>query len=168
VAVAFFVGAIDNTMYGLAQNKATIFAAVALSSITGMAFPTISAIKANNVAVTEQGRIQGALYSLQALASGLGPVLLRLVYSKFRDSTFGPGAMFVFAASLYMVAVAVACALPPDRANARRRGSDTRDDDDDDENNDDALMDYDELISSSSSDSSRGRNVDGAMYGSLL
>jgi Na+/melibiose symporter-like transporter len=52
VAICFFVGAVDNIMYGLAQNKATIFAAVALSSLTGMAFPTISAIKANNVVST--------------------------------------------------------------------------------------------------------------------
>jgi hypothetical protein len=49
VAICFFIGAIDNTMYGLAQNKSTVYAAVALSALTGMAFPTISAIKANNV-----------------------------------------------------------------------------------------------------------------------
>lgn len=97
IAVCFFVGAVDNTMYGLASNKATIYSAVALSALTGMAFPTISAIKANNVKVTEQGRIQGALYSLQALASGIGPVVLRMMYSNFRDTPIGPGAMFVFA-----------------------------------------------------------------------
>ena len=49
VAIGFFIGAVDNTMYGLARNKSTIYAAVALSALTGMAFPTISAIKANNV-----------------------------------------------------------------------------------------------------------------------
>jgi len=119
VAICFFVGAVDNTMYGLARNKNTIYAAVALSAFTGMAFPTISAIKANNVAETEQGRIQGALYSLQALASGIGPVLLRFVYSRFKETAVGPGAMFIFAGMLYLVAMAVACALPKDKANAR-------------------------------------------------
>jgi len=49
VALCFFIGAVDNTMYGIATNKGTIFAAVALSAFTGMAFPTISAIKSNNV-----------------------------------------------------------------------------------------------------------------------
>jgi DHA1 family tetracycline resistance protein-like MFS transporter len=49
VAICFFIGAVDNTMYGLARNKSTLYAAVALSALTGMAFPTISAIKANNV-----------------------------------------------------------------------------------------------------------------------
>ncbi len=69
---------------------------------------------------SEQGRIQGALYSLQALASGIGPVLLKIVYSKTKDTVLGPGAMFIFAAGLYLVDVCVACALPKDKANARR------------------------------------------------
>jgi Na+/melibiose symporter-like transporter len=49
VAICFFLGAVDNTMYGIATKKSTIYAAVAISALTGMAFPTISAIKANNV-----------------------------------------------------------------------------------------------------------------------
>ena len=49
---------------------------------------------------SEQGRIQGALYSLQALASGIGPVLLRFVYTHTKRSPLGPGTMFVFAGFL--------------------------------------------------------------------
>jgi Na+/melibiose symporter-like transporter len=49
VAICFFVGAVDNSMYGLATNKTTIYVAVAISGLAGMAFPTISAIKSNNV-----------------------------------------------------------------------------------------------------------------------
>jgi len=146
VALCFFIGAVDNCMYGIAQNKATIYAAVALSALTGMAFPTISAIKANNVDEAEQGRIQGALYSLQALASGVGPVLLRFVYSQCKNSVLGPGAMFVFAGGLYLVAVAVACALPKDKANARR-------DHEDDEDYQD-LLDMDNTSRSHSSNAS--------------
>ena len=188
VALAFAVGAIDNTMYGLARNKTTIYIAVALSTLTGMAFPTISAIKANNVAVNEQGRIQGALYSLQALASGIGPVLMRFVYAQCReDSRLGPGTMFVFAACLYLVAVGVACALPSDQANARRGGGEESDDGYSTghgiatpDAQDDGLMDFDELVSSSSSSSSsssersdrgsrrRDGNGDAGRYGSLI
>ena len=69
---------------------------------------------------SEQGRIQGALYSLQALASGIGPVVLRFIQQHSKNSIFGPGTMFVFAGMLYLVAVAVACALPKDQANSRR------------------------------------------------
>ena len=190
VALAFAVGAIDNTMYGVARNKTTIYVAVALSTLTGMAFPTISAIKANNVAVNEQGRIQGALYSLQALASGLGPVLMRFVYSLCQDdSRFGPGTMFVFAACLYVVAVGVACALPSDQANARPEedggGGRGMGFDDGNENTaifegqqDAGMMDFNEWVSSSSSSSEasggsetsrrRNGNDDSGMYGSLI
>mmetsp|Transcript_1108 Transcript_1108/g.1989 ORF Transcript_1108/g.1989 Transcript_1108/m.1989 type:complete len:267 (-) Transcript_1108:2796-3596(-) len=125
VALAFFCGAIDNAMYGLAKHKGTVYAAVAVAGLTGMAFPTISAIKANNVHETEQGRIQGALYSLQALAAGLGPVALKFVYSQTKDGPLGPGSMFLFASGLYLVAVVIACSLPSDKANARRCTTDS-------------------------------------------
>jgi Na+/melibiose symporter-like transporter len=49
VALCFFLASINNLIYGVAQNKATIFIAVGFSGFGGMAFPTISAIKANNV-----------------------------------------------------------------------------------------------------------------------
>ena len=46
---AFFVGAITNFMYGIAPNGATIYVAIAFAGFGMMAFPAISAIKANNV-----------------------------------------------------------------------------------------------------------------------
>merc|ERR1711862_1091999 len=49
VIIAFLCGTIYNTLYGIATNKVTVFIAIAISSFAGMAFPTISAIKSNNV-----------------------------------------------------------------------------------------------------------------------
>lgn len=119
IIVAFFLGAVYNLLYGLAKDKTTIFIAVCISSFLGMSFPTISAIKSNNVDESEQGRIQGALYSLSALASGLGPVLLRIVYSHTKNLPYpGPGIMFIFAAFLFLVATGFAFALPKDKANS--------------------------------------------------
>lgn len=124
IVIAFLLGAVDNFMYGAAKNKSTIYVATVISSFGGMSFPTISAIKANNVEESEQGRIQGALYSLQALAAGVGPMLLRGVYHYTKDTDFpGPGAMFTFAGFLYIVAAGFAFALPKDKANSARRHS---------------------------------------------
>jgi DHA1 family tetracycline resistance protein-like MFS transporter len=148
VAFAFLCGAIDNAMYGLARNKTTIFVALGVAGLTGMAFPTISAIKANNVDESEQGRIQGALYSLQALASGLGPVSLKFVYSKTKDSTLGPGSMFLFASCLYLIAVCIACYLPKDKANAHGRNGTGMINGDSNQD----LEEYLQLASNSSSD----------------
>ncbi|GKY96168.1 hypothetical protein MPSEU_000576600 [Mayamaea pseudoterrestris] len=120
VTLCFCLGSLHNVIYGLAKTKAAIFVAVAISSFGAMSFPTISAIKANNVEASEQGRIQGALYSLSALASALGPVTLRFVYHYTKDGAFlGPGSMFIVAAGLYLVAVYCAHLLPPE-ANSKR------------------------------------------------
>lgn len=71
---------------------------------------------------SEQGRIQGALYSLSALASGLGPVVLRFVYHHTRDMPYpGPGIMFIFASFLYLIASGCAFLLPKDLANSKKR-----------------------------------------------
>jgi len=122
VTFCFLVGAADNFMYGIAKDKTLVFVAMGLGSLTNMSFPTISAIKANNVNESEQGRIQGALYSVQALASGTGPMAMRCVYHFTKDGAFmGPGSMFVFASTLMVVASGCAFALPKDKADSRRQ-----------------------------------------------
>lgn len=49
IIVAFLVGALHNYLYGVAKVKSTIFISATIASLTGMSFPTISAIKSNNV-----------------------------------------------------------------------------------------------------------------------
>ncbi len=49
IMVAFVVGALHNLLYGIAKGKRTLFASAIIASLTGMSFPTISAIKSNNV-----------------------------------------------------------------------------------------------------------------------
>ena len=120
VMLCFSLGVVHNTLYGLAENKQMIFIAVAIGSFVSMSFPTISAIKSNNVDESEQGRIQGALYSLSALASALGPMTLRCVYHFTKDGVFlGPGSMFIFAAGLYAIASYCAYLLPPQATSSR-------------------------------------------------
>ena len=72
-----------------------------------------------NVKESEQGRIQGALFSVQALAAGAGPMVLRAIYHYTKDGT--PGAMFIAAAGLYLVAAGFGWALPPEKANSSAR-----------------------------------------------
>lgn len=132
VTFCFVLGAADNFMYGIAKSKTMVFVAMGLGALTNMSFPTISAIKANNVNESEQGRIQGALYSVQALASGTGPMAMRFVYHYTKDGAFlGPGSMFVFASGLLLVASGCAFALPKDKADSRQRFNNMNDSDDD-------------------------------------
>jgi len=124
VAISFLAGTVVNLMYGIAHHKSTIFAALIISGFSQMSFPTISAIKANNVDSSEQGRIQGALYSVKALASGVGPAMLQFVYSKtkmYHGILLGPGTMFIFASGLFLVGVLLTLLLPNDKTNTNPR-----------------------------------------------
>lgn len=129
VMACFVCGVVHNLFYGLAgdtsssssqhhahvNKKSMIFMGAAISSLVGMAFPTISAIKANNVHKCEQGRIQGALFSLQAVAAAIGPTTMRFVYhftKNYAGAFVGPGSMFCFASCLYAMAAYCAHLLP--------------------------------------------------------
>ena len=81
---------------------------------------------------TEQGRIQGALYSLQAIASAIGPIMMQFVDHIAQEAVdnpqtswwynFGPGTMFYFAAFIQVIAIGFAFALPIDKTDTRRHG----------------------------------------------
>ena len=49
IMFAFFIGTVHNYIYGVAKTKMTFLIGSALATFTSMSFPTISAIKANNV-----------------------------------------------------------------------------------------------------------------------
>lgn len=119
VVLCFAAATVSNTMYGLAHDRKGVYAAVCLGALTGMAFPTISAIKANNVDASEQGRIQGALYAIQAISAGVGPTSMRSVDAIAKKSGLPPGTMFFFAACLQSIALCLAYQLPKDKANSK-------------------------------------------------
>ncbi len=52
VIIAFLFGVLHNIIYAMASNKAMIYVGIAVGSFVGMSFPTISAIKSNNVVST--------------------------------------------------------------------------------------------------------------------
>jgi fucose permease len=49
VVLSFVLGIVTNLIYGLAKHKSTIFIGIVVGTFSGMSFPTISAIKSNNV-----------------------------------------------------------------------------------------------------------------------
>jgi len=118
IAISFTVGAIHNAVYGFAHSKLLIFTATAFGTLTEMSFPTISAVKSNIVDETEQGRIQGALYSVNSLSAAIGPASMRFVYWHTKNGAY-PGVMFLFLSFVYAIAVYFALILPEDRVNSR-------------------------------------------------
>lgn len=117
VVVSFLMGAMTNTLYAFAPSKSIIFLAVCISSFGGMSFPTISAIKSNNVEEFEQGRIQGALYALSSLSNAVGPCILRLAYQVTKETSH-PGSFFLVATVFFAIATFCAWSLPTEKANS--------------------------------------------------
>ncbi len=120
VVVSFICGIVTNVLYAFARSKQRIFLAVCISSFGTMSFPTISAMKSNNVAEHELGRVQGALYALSSLASATGPPLLRIAYQATKETKY-PGSFFLIAAAFFVVATVCGWALPVDKANTVTR-----------------------------------------------
>jgi DHA1 family tetracycline resistance protein-like MFS transporter len=117
LVVSFLSGTFHNLFYGLARSKGMIYVALCLSQLTKTNFPLVSSIASNNVSENEQGRMQGALFALSALANALGPVALEAVYSYTKNGRgLGPGSMWVFAAFLYAVGTTIVCFIPADKA----------------------------------------------------
>lgn len=111
--VSFVSGTIHNLIYGLAPNKQIIIAGVCLAQFTNINGPLLSAIASRNVANTEQGRIQGALFGLTSLAEAVGPLCFNLVVRVF--SSF-PGSMFLFGAFIYFLGFLAVSMIPPKAA----------------------------------------------------
>jgi len=114
---SFLCGTFHNLCYGLARSKSLIYVALCLSQLTKTNFPLVSSIAANNVSENEQGRMQGALFAISALANALGPVTLEVVYDYTKDGKglLGPGAMWVFASFLYAVGTTIVCFIPAEK-----------------------------------------------------
>lgn len=118
LVLTFISGTIHNVLYGVAKAKSTIYVAFSLSQLTKINISLLSSLASKTAAVHEQGRIQGALFAVNALANAIGPVSSQFVYNRTKDSAFwGPGTMFLYAAFLYVLGLlSVSFVLAEDNA----------------------------------------------------
>lgn len=111
--LAFSCGTLHNFLYGSARTKITIYAALILSQLTKTNIPILSSIASKQVAPTEQGRIQGALFAINAVGNAVGPILVQFI-DHHTKRNFGPGSMFVYASVLYAIGTIVVSRIPKD------------------------------------------------------
>ncbi len=69
------IGSIAFMFYGLSPFGWMLLATIVFSSLGGVAGPSLQALVSRNVSATEQGAVQGALTSINGIASILGPLL---------------------------------------------------------------------------------------------
>jgi len=103
----------------LTASKVLILTACILGGFAGMNFPMVAAMKSNAVSAQMQGRIQGAIGSLQYSALALGPLIGGSMLSFFSKAHPSLGltqpfyaAPFALSMLLSPLAIAAACSLP--------------------------------------------------------
>ena len=101
--------AVGYTVVGFAPDEWVFLAGIPFLCLGGLAGPPAQSMITHQVEPGEQGRLQGALSSLQSLAGMVGPALFANVFALFiGDHTPTrrlPGAAFVLAAVLALVAL---------------------------------------------------------------
>jgi Na+/melibiose symporter-like transporter len=127
LVVSFISGTIHNWLYGVATNKTEITAALNLSQLTKLSYPLLSSLASQQVGIDEQGRVQGALLALNALAGAVGPVSMNWIYEKTKDSS--PGMMFLLSSGLYLLGTVVVSLIPASSASTAADGSNSNNSD---------------------------------------
>jgi MFS family permease len=116
--LGLILSCVEQSLLAAATTKAQALGAISLGALAGVAYPAISAIKANMCGVDQQGLVQGALAGIRALASGLGPLAFAQVFSMTTrtGSEFGyhPSAVLWASCGMTAVAVLVAATVPSD------------------------------------------------------
>lgn len=116
LVTTFVCGMIHNFLFGAARPQTSpvwLYLAFILSQFTKVNGTLLSAMASRGVTQQQQGRVQGALFAMNALAAALGPwILEHEVYQRTQHFRWGPGCIFLVASGLYGIGAIVLVFLP--------------------------------------------------------
>ncbi|MBA5865496.1 MAG: MFS transporter [Nitrospira sp. CR1.3] len=104
-------GAIGFSVYGFAPKGWIYCLGIPIMSFWGLAGPAMQALMTRRVGASEQGQLQGAIASLVGIAGLIGPSMFTQTFAFFiapETRWHLPGAPFLLASSLLLVAMAIA------------------------------------------------------------
>lgn len=107
-----FFGAAGYAVYGLAPTGWAFWIGVPVFALIGLFNPSLQALMTRHVGPTEQGQLQGANASIMGITGMIGPALFTLTFAYFISDKapvdYLPGAAFILAALLHVLAMIVA------------------------------------------------------------
>lgn len=111
-------------MMGAARTGAAMYGSIVVGGFAGIAGPALQGLISRSVDTREQGRIQGALASMNSLVGVVGPLLATWVYAYFNGGSDLriPGAAFYMAALFSLAGVALAGVVMRRMPKAMRAG----------------------------------------------
>ena len=104
-------GVVGFTMYGFASTSVMFMAAIPVLALWGLAGPSVQALMTQRLAPDEQGRLQGAVTSLNGIANMVGPPVFTGLFALFISKSAPvhlPGAPFLLAALVMVVSLPIA------------------------------------------------------------
>ncbi|HZY94603.1 MAG TPA: MFS transporter [Candidatus Bathyarchaeia archaeon] len=125
--VGLVFGAAGFIMHGLAPNGTLFLGGVVLYAPIGFAGPAVQTLMTKRVGPKEQGLLQGANASIIGLTGVLGPAIFTLIYAFFighQAPVQLPGAPFLLAALLMLLAASVAVRVGRDETHRIPASSD--------------------------------------------
>ncbi|WP_407539871.1 TCR/Tet family MFS transporter [Deinococcus radiomollis] len=108
IFTGLLLGTVQYVLLGAARSGAVLYGSIVFGSLSGISGPAIQGLISRTVDDREQGRIQGALTSLNSLVGIFGPLAATWVFAYFNGGSAQsvPGAAFYMAA-LFSLAGAV-------------------------------------------------------------
>ncbi|MCX6048273.1 MAG: TCR/Tet family MFS transporter [Chloroflexi bacterium] len=109
--VGLTISAFTFVLYGLANAGWMMYAVTLIGALGGIAGPSAQSIMTQNVQANEQGAVQGALTSINALTGVVGPLIATFVFGYFiseRAPIHLPGAAFFLAAIFMVIGIVLA------------------------------------------------------------
>lgn len=100
-------GAVGFAAYGFAPTGLAFLAAVPVVALWGLASPAVQGLMTRHVDSSEQGALQGAIGSVQGIATMIGPGLFAVTFAHFIGEEARlhlPGAAYLLAAGLLATA----------------------------------------------------------------
>lgn len=104
-------GALGFAIYGLAPTGRWFNVAIPVMSLWGLSGPSVQALMTKKLGPTEQGRLQGALTSMNGIANMVGPPIFTGIFALFispHAPAHLPGAPFLLASLVMLVALPLA------------------------------------------------------------
>lgn len=97
------VATVSAVGFAAATQGWMVYALIVAGSLQGIAMPAVNAMMSHEVAPEQQGELQGAVASLQGIASIIGPLMMTQTFAMFT----APGAIVMFAGAPYALSAAL-------------------------------------------------------------
>ncbi|WP_262268355.1 MFS transporter [Microvirga yunnanensis] len=123
MAVGLTCGALGSLLFGLAPSGGWIWLAIPMAALWGLFGPAAQSLMTLRIAVSEQGRLQGALNSLRGVSGLIGPVLFT---ASFAAGVAQPGPSISWGAPFFVAVVLLLLALAAVAPAALGRGTSAR------------------------------------------